>query len=129
MTTDQRLIDYTRDPQDPGLEALVAQYGRYLSCPARATSSPQSSGLWNQSNTPPWNADYHTNINVEMNYWSAEVGTSPKPISPYSTLTEALEELSAKATAAEPTIAMASPSTAGPCAPATTFSATKATSG
>jgi alpha-L-fucosidase 2 len=29
-------------------------------------------GLWNDSNTPPWRCDYHSNINVQMNYWPAE---------------------------------------------------------
>ncbi|MCX5683031.1 MAG: hypothetical protein NT049_05025, partial [Planctomycetota bacterium] len=29
-------------------------------------------GLWNDSNKPPWHSDYHTNINVQMNYWLAE---------------------------------------------------------
>ena len=30
-------------------------------------------GLWNDVNSPPWHADYHTNINIQMNYWPAEV--------------------------------------------------------
>lgn len=30
-------------------------------------------GIWNDVNSPPWGADYHTNINVQMNYWPAEV--------------------------------------------------------
>jgi alpha-L-fucosidase 2 len=29
-------------------------------------------GLWNHSNTPPWRSDYHSNINIQMNYWPAE---------------------------------------------------------
>ena len=30
-------------------------------------------GVWNDKATPPWNADYHVNINLQMNYWPAEV--------------------------------------------------------
>lgn len=60
---------------DPGLEALMFQYGRYLliSCSRPGGLPANLQGLWNDSNTPPWSSDYHTNINVEMNYWPAEV--------------------------------------------------------
>ena len=30
-------------------------------------------GLWNHHIKAPWNCDYHININVQMNYWPAEV--------------------------------------------------------
>jgi alpha-L-fucosidase 2 len=73
MTTAQRLAAYGKGGTDPGLEALLFQYGRYLlmSC-SRDTLPANLQGLWNDRNDPPWNADYHTNINVEMNYWLAE---------------------------------------------------------
>ena len=60
---------------DPGLEALMFQYGRYLliSCSRPGGLPANLQGLWNDSNTPPWSSDYHTNINIEMNYWPAEV--------------------------------------------------------
>ena len=60
---------------DPGLEALLFQYGRYLlissSRPGGLPANLQ--GLWNDNNNPPWHCDYHANINVQMNYWPAEV--------------------------------------------------------
>lgn len=60
---------------DTGLLALYFQYGRYLlissSRPGNLPANLQ--GLWNDSMSPAWNADYHTNINVQMNYWPAEV--------------------------------------------------------
>lgn len=60
---------------DKGLLTLYFQYGRYLlissSRPGQLPANLQ--GLWNDLMTPPWNADYHTNINVQMNYWPAEV--------------------------------------------------------
>lgn len=73
MTTDQRLAAYGKGGSDPGLEATLFQYGRYLlmSC-SRDTLPANLQGLWNDRNNPPWNADYHTNINVQMNYWPAE---------------------------------------------------------
>jgi alpha-L-fucosidase 2 len=60
---------------DPGLEQLLFQYGRYLliSCSRPGGLPANLQGLWNDNNSPPWNSDYHANINVEMNYWPAEV--------------------------------------------------------
>ena len=59
---------------DPELEALFFQYGRYLlissSRPGGLPANLQ--GLWNDSNHPPWQCDYHANINLQMNYWPAE---------------------------------------------------------
>ncbi len=73
LPTDARLLAYTRTGQDPELEALHAQYGRYLLMASSRGSLPANlQGLWNDSLTPPWNADYHTNINIQMNYWPAE---------------------------------------------------------
>lgn len=59
---------------DPELEATLFQYGRYLliSCSRPGGLPANLQGLWNDTNTPAWNSDYHTNINVEMNYWPAE---------------------------------------------------------
>ena len=60
---------------DPALTALHFQMGRYLligsSRPGQLPANLQ--GLWNEQLTPPWNSDYHININLQMNYWPAEV--------------------------------------------------------
>jgi len=73
LTTDKRIEVYTNKGNDPGLEAMLFQYGRYLLMSCSRDSLPANlQGLWNQSNSPPWNADYHTNINIQMNYWLAE---------------------------------------------------------
>ncbi len=60
---------------DRALEALYFQFGRYLLiASSRPGSLPANlQGVWNHSNTPPWNADYHVNINLQMNYWPADV--------------------------------------------------------
>ena len=73
LTTDKRIEVYTTDGNDPGLEAMLFQYGRYLLMSCSRDSLPANlQGLWNNTNSPPWNADYHTNINIQMNYWPAE---------------------------------------------------------
>jgi alpha-L-fucosidase 2 len=73
MPTNRRKLLAERVP-DPELEGTLFQYGRYLlissSRPGGLPANLQ--GLWNDSNSPAWHSDYHSNINVEMNYWPAE---------------------------------------------------------
>ncbi len=75
LPTDQRLEAVARGGVDPGLDALYFQFGRYLliasSRPGDLPANLQ--GLWNDSMSPPWDSDYHLNINLQMNYWPAEV--------------------------------------------------------
>jgi alpha-L-fucosidase 2 len=74
LTTDERLLRYKDGAEDPALEALLFQYGRYLlvssSRPGGLPANLQ--GLWNQDVKPAWYSGYTTNINVEMNYWLAD---------------------------------------------------------
>jgi alpha-L-fucosidase 2 len=74
LPTDQRLVAAAAGKTDPDLEELVFQYGRYLLMgSSRPGSLPANlQGLWNHSNNPPWHCDYHSNINLQMNYWLAE---------------------------------------------------------
>jgi alpha-L-fucosidase 2 len=60
---------------DAGLVEMFFQYGRYLlMSSSRAGGMPANlQGLWAWQMFPPWAADYHTNINFQMNYWPAEV--------------------------------------------------------
>ncbi len=89
---------------DPGFEELLFQYGRYLliSCSRPGGLPANLQGLWNDNNSPPWHSDYHANINVEMNYWPAEVANLPACHQPFFNLV--LSQLPAwrKATAASP---------------------------
>ncbi|RSZ56355.1 glycoside hydrolase family 95 protein [Massilia atriviolacea] len=72
LATDKRIEVYTADGKDPGLEAQFFQFGRYLLISSSRDALPANlQGLWNNSLTPPWNSDYHTNINIQMNYWPA----------------------------------------------------------
>lgn len=74
LPTDKRLTAYNAGGNDPDLEETMFQYGRYLlvgsSRPGGLPANLQ--GLWNDSNAPAWASDYHTNINLQMNYWLAE---------------------------------------------------------
>lgn len=74
--TDERLDTVKGGGKDPGLEELYFQFGRYLlitsSRPGDMPANLQ--GIWSPYETAPWNADYHLNINLQMNYWIAEVG-------------------------------------------------------
>ncbi len=75
LPTDKRLLAVKAGKQDSGLESLFFQYGRYLlMSSSRPGDMPANlQGLWNKDINAPWNADYHTNINLQMNYWHAEV--------------------------------------------------------
>jgi alpha-L-fucosidase 2 len=57
------------------LDMLYFQYGRYLMlASSRRMNVPNNlQGIWNHSNSPPWESDIHPNINIQMNYWPAEV--------------------------------------------------------
>lgn len=76
LPTDERLERVRRGEHDPHLCALYFQFGRYLlissSRPGNLPANLQ--GIWADGIQTPWNCDYHTNINVQMNYWIAEVG-------------------------------------------------------
>ncbi|WP_316794252.1 glycosyl hydrolase family 95 catalytic domain-containing protein [Pedobacter frigoris] len=73
LPTYKRLLNYKK-AADPQLEALIFQYGRYLliSSSRKGGLPANLQGLWNNSNNPPWRSDYHSNINIQMNYWLAE---------------------------------------------------------
>ncbi|MFP4385420.1 MAG: glycosyl hydrolase family 95 catalytic domain-containing protein, partial [Spirochaetia bacterium] len=74
--TDVRLKDYRGGEADPGLPVLYHNYGRYLFCCSSGigTMPPNLQGLWNEELDPPWNCDYHNDINLQMAHWLAEPG-------------------------------------------------------
>jgi alpha-L-fucosidase 2 len=74
LPTDQRLDSARAGHVDPALSRLLFQYGRYLLiASSRPGTNPANlQGIWNQHIRAPWNADYHLNINLQMNYWPAE---------------------------------------------------------
>ncbi|SDD34122.1 alpha-L-fucosidase 2 [Massilia sp. PDC64] len=102
LPTDARVLAYTRDGNDPELEAQYFQYGRYLLASSSRGSLPANlQGLWNASLTPPWRSDYHTNINVQMNYWPAEVTNLSEMAQPFFGFVTSVAPVWRQATAAE----------------------------
>ncbi len=71
---------------DPELEVLVFQFARYLmissSRPGDLPANLQ--GVWNDSNRPPWRGDYHSDVDVEMNYWFVDPANLSECFLPYS---------------------------------------------
>lgn len=95
----ERLANYRKGAADPDLEALVFDFGRYLLISSSRDSLPANlQGLWNNTNTPPWMADYHVNINLQMNYWGAEPTNLSECALPLFRLLEAMAPLSRAAT-------------------------------
>ena len=90
--TDERLKALRGGADDPALAALYFQFGRYLliSCSRPGCMPSNLQGLWNEHIAAPWNADYHININIQMNYWPAEVCNLSECHEPFFKLTEAL---------------------------------------
>ena len=74
-TTDRRLEEYAAGAEDPYLETLYFQFGRYLLISSSREDSEvpcNLQGIWCKDRRPAWGSDLHTNINVQMNYWPAE---------------------------------------------------------
>ena len=76
MPTDLRLRVYGYGTDDPGLEEIFFQFGRYLliSCSRPGGMPANLQGIWNPHLRAPWSSNYTININTEMNYWPAEPG-------------------------------------------------------
>ena len=74
LPTDRRLVRFAEGAEDPGLVALLFQYGRYLLIASSrpGTQAANLQGIWSHDLRPAWSANYTTNINAEMNYWPAE---------------------------------------------------------
>jgi alpha-L-fucosidase 2 len=90
--TDERLRATKDGREDPDLVALYFQFGRYLlmgsSRPGCMPANLQ--GIWCEHIDAPWNSDYHININIQMNYWPAEVCNLSECHEPFFDLIENL---------------------------------------
>ena len=77
LSIKERLARLKADEQakDFGLVNLYFDFGKYLliSSSREGTLPANLQGVWVEKLENPWNADYHTNINIQMNYWLAEV--------------------------------------------------------
>jgi alpha-L-fucosidase 2 len=103
LPTDSRLAAYKQDKSDPGLETLVFHYARYLMISSsRPGSLPANlQGLWNESNSPPWRSDYHTDVNVQMNYWFVDQVNMPECFEPFAEWVNSIREVRREDTRAQ----------------------------
>ncbi|MEO5934141.1 MAG: glycoside hydrolase family 95 protein, partial [Duganella sp.] len=122
LPTDQRIETYTAEGKDPELEAQFFQYGRYLLISSSRGSLPANlQGLWNNNPSPPWKSDYHTNINVQMNYWPAEPANLSEHALPFLNFVQGvapvyrqlIADTAAKAIADPASVVMAAPDLSG----------------
>jgi alpha-L-fucosidase 2 len=98
VPTDERLAAYQADQHDAYLEALMFHYGRYLliSSSRPGTLPANLQGIWSNKLQSPWNGDYHTDINIQMNYWLADVTNLSEIHLPFFDLLGSLMEPGAK---------------------------------
>lgn len=95
LPTDKLLESYEQGTTaGKALETLYFQYGRYLLiASSRDGSLPANlQGIWNNSNSPAWQSDYHMNVNLQMNYWPAYVTGLAQTALPLLDYVESLRE-------------------------------------
>ena len=94
LPTDKRLIRYSKGKSDKGLEELYFHFGRYLMIASSRTPGVPANlqGIWNPYLRPPWSSNYTVNINVEENYWLAEVANLSECHIPLLSWIENLQE-------------------------------------
>jgi len=75
LPTNERIVAFSKEANDPQLLALYIQYGRYLliSSSRPGTQPANLQGIWNDQLAPSWDSKWTVNINTEMNYWPAEI--------------------------------------------------------
>jgi alpha-L-fucosidase 2 len=95
--TDERLRNYAPE-KDPQLMALMFQYGRYLLIgSSRPGGQPANlQGIWNEDMNPAWEGKFTANINLQMNYWPAEVTALPECVEPLVKMVQELAETGSK---------------------------------
>ena len=95
LPTNRRLEAVKAGGEDPSLVALYFQYGRYLLMNSSRTPGvlpANLQGIWNKDYHAPWGSDFHTNINLQMNYWPAEVCNLSETALPLISFMEKLQE-------------------------------------
>jgi len=93
LPIDKRLAAIREGVADPDMDELLMQYGRYLliACSRPGTLPANLQGLW-ASGKIPWHGDYHSNINLQMNYWLAETANLAECHTPlFDLLTASIE--------------------------------------
>lgn len=91
--TDKQLLAYSDNHENnPYLEQLYFQYGRYLLISSSRTKGVPANlqGLWAPALRSPWRGNYTININLEENYWPAEVANLSELVAPVDGLVEGM---------------------------------------
>jgi len=85
------------DSEDRQLEELLYQYARYLmissSRPGEGGLPANLQGLWLYTLHPPWRCDYHTDINVQMNYWFVDAANISECFEPLAEWVDSIREV------------------------------------
>jgi alpha-L-fucosidase 2 len=87
LPTDVRMDNVRKGTVDKQLTSLYFQYGRYLlmgSSRFPGVLPANLQGVWNDLYDAPWKSDYHTNINIQMNYWPADVANLSETMIPFA---------------------------------------------
>ena len=94
----ERLQAAQNGPGDPALAALHFNFGRYLLISSSRPGGlpPNLQGIWAEEIHTPWNGDWHLDVNVQMNYWPAEVCNLSDLTPPLFALISSLQEPGAK---------------------------------
>lgn len=100
LATDERLEAIRRGAEDPSFSVLYFHYAKYLLIAASAGKLPSNlQGIWAKDCTPPWSADFHININVQMMYWQAEAVGLTDELFPFFHYIKLLSEFGRKSAA------------------------------
>lgn len=94
IPTDVRMRNQVSNPHDFRLQQTYFQFGRYLliSSSRKGSLPANLQGMWANTIQTPWNCDYHTDINVQMNYWPADLTNLEECHEPLTDLIESLVE-------------------------------------
>lgn len=89
-TTDEMFAEAHKGLSNPAFDALFFKYGRYMQISSSRENSPLPSnlqGIWNDNLAcnMPWTCDYHLDINIQQNYWSANIANMAETNAPLFT--------------------------------------------
>ncbi len=103
ISCDERMDDLYEGKYDPDFYTLYYNFGRYLlieSSGKNAKLPANLQGIWCHDFLPPWGSDFHTNINLQMNYWPSESANLSKTALPFINFMKTVSNFG-KATAKE----------------------------
>lgn len=100
LPTRMRVERCRKGKSDPDLVATLFQYGRYLlfSCSRTGGFPANLQGLWTNNSWPAWRSDYHLDINLQMNYWGADVANLSEAFEPLADWLQAIQTFAERET-------------------------------